>query len=253
MVNKAPERGDLDNITLQDIERYRFASNYVNNKRVLDIACGTGYGSVLLLKEGKAKEVFGVDIDEKTILENRQFYRDLNNLFFVQGTAYALEFKDNYFDVVVSMETLEHLTDPLVFLKEIKRVTKPNGIIIISTPLNDTENRFTPSNPYHIREYNKEEFIELLNNYFKEYEFFFQYNILQRNWLTRINNKIFKLIPNAKIKLKAVLPERIIRTIRVVLKSERDKTIKSEIRKNQENAAVIIAVIKNIKTLIKNE
>jgi len=72
MVYNTPERGDINNITLQDIERYKFALNYVKDKRVLDIACGTGYGSAMLLLECKAKEVFGVDIDKNTILNNRQ-------------------------------------------------------------------------------------------------------------------------------------------------------------------------------------
>lgn len=247
MVYNTPERGDINNITLQDIERYKFALNYVKDKRVLDIACGTGYGSAMLLLECKAKEVFGVDIDKNTILNNRQYYKDLKNLFFLQGSASVLDFKDNYFDVTVSIETLEHLTEPLSFLKEIKRVTKPNGTIIISTPLNETENRFTPSNPYHVREYSKKELIELFDYYFLEYEFFFQKNTLKRNWLTRTNDLIFKLIPLVRVKLKAIVPDKIIRNLRAALKAERDITIKSEIGKNEENASVIIAVIKNKK------
>lgn len=147
----------------------------------------------------------------------------------------------------MSIETLEHLTEPLSFLKEIKRVTKPNGTIIISTPLNETENRFTPSNPYHVREYSKKELIELFDYYFLEYEFFFQKNTLKRNWLTRTNDLIFKLIPLVRVKLKAIVPDKIIRNLRAALKAERDITIKSEIGKNEENASVIIAVIKNKK------
>lgn len=245
--NKTPERGDISNITLQDITRYKFVLKYIENKKVLDIACGTGWGSVMMVKEGKAAEVWGIDIDKKTIDKNIATYKNYSNLFFQQGSAYNLNFDENSFDVSVSIETLEHLNDPKSFLSELKRVTKPNGLIIISTPLNNSDSRFHPSNPFHYREYNEKELNELFNQYFSLYEFFYQKNLLRKNWLTRITDFLLPQSSFVRVLIKRFIPLDYIRYLRQLLKADKDKTIKSEIRNSSDNASVIIAVIKNKK------
>ncbi len=246
-INLVPERGDITNITLQDIVRYKFVLPYVKNKKVLDIACGTGYGSEIIYKEGGAVEVWGIDIDNDTIKNNKIKYSSLKQIKFLVGSCLNIPAEDNFFDVSISIETLEHINQPEIFLAELKRVTKPEGFIIISTPLNNTQERFSPSNPFHIREYNLEEIEEMIKKYFIHYDFFFQENLLKKNWLTRITDKVFGADSKIKSKLKSLLPMETIRRLRVILKADKDITVSSEIGKNILKASVIITVIKNEK------
>lgn len=165
------ERLDMENSYSAEeasihLNRYFLAKSYCKDKRVLDISCGEGYGSYLLSIWG-AKEVVGVDISEETIAKDQQnFERD--NLKYICHDAMNLDmFEDNYFDMVVSFETIEHLTDPKKYLEEIKRVSKDNPIIIISCP---NDHFYYPtdseSNPYHIRKYTKYEFCLLVEDAF---------------------------------------------------------------------------------------
>ena len=116
----------------EHIYRYAFACRHVEGKRVLDIACGEGYGSSALQKAGAAN-VIGVDISESTCAHAREKYR----LDARQGRAELIPLHDNCVEVVVSFETIEHVPDPGAFLDECVRVLKPGGIIIISTPNKD--------------------------------------------------------------------------------------------------------------------
>lgn len=243
--NNTPERGDISNITLQDISRYKFVLKYIENKKVLDIACGTGWGSLMMIKEGKAAEVWGVDVDKKTIDENLTTYKNHSNLFFQQGSGYNLNFDENFFDVSISIETLEHLDDPNAFLSELKRVTKRTGVIIISTPLNNGDSRFHPSNPFHYREYNEQELTDLYNQYFSSFDFFYQINVLKRNWLTRLTDFLLPKTSFLRVLIKRSIPPNTIKYLRHLFKANKDRTIKSEIGHSSDNASVVIAVIKN--------
>jgi len=93
---------------------------------VLDLGCGVG--EYLKYAIGKNRTVIGVDLD-KSLLQNRLF-----NFTPLQGDAQNLAFKDEIFDLVLFSEVLEHLPHPEKALNEIKRILKPNGILIISTP-----------------------------------------------------------------------------------------------------------------------
>lgn len=150
---------------IEHIHRYIFACQLVKNKHVLDLACGEGYGSNLLADV--AKKVVGLDVDHKTI-QNAEKKYNKKNLSFICCDASKLCFDDNFFDIVVSFETIEHLENQELFLKEVKRVLKHNGILILSTPnkkkFSDERNQI---NPYHIREFYLHEFETLINNEFK--------------------------------------------------------------------------------------
>lgn len=243
----AVERVDDDQISLQDVVRYRFVIPYVKDMKVLDIACGTGYGCEIILREGQASEVWGVDINKQTIENNKLKYASLKKINFLEGSCFEIPFEEDYFDVSISIETIEHIKYPEKFLCELKRVTRPNGIIIISTPLNNTESRLSPSNPFHVREYNIKEFEDIIRFCFKYYEFFFQESLLQRNWITRLNDKWLPEKSIIRLLLKKVFPHRFINTLRRILKADYDLTIHSEIKCNSINPHVIIAVIKNEK------
>ena len=117
--------------TIEHLHRYAIAMEFCSGKTVLDIACGEGYGSNLL--SAKATHVTGMDADAITIEKATAKYKR-DNLYFVQSKAEKIAAADTEFDIVVSLETLEHLSDHTAMMKEIKRVMKPGGLLIISTP-----------------------------------------------------------------------------------------------------------------------
>src|SRR4030095_11468436 len=117
--------------TVEHLHRYAIARDYIKDKTVLDIACGEGYGAVLLSQE--AKFVSGVDGDNETILKAKGKYK-AKNLEFRMGKAEDIPFKDAEFDVVTCFETLEHATEHQKIISEFKRVLKPDGLLILSTP-----------------------------------------------------------------------------------------------------------------------
>src|SRR5262249_531566 len=102
-------------------KRYRFALPYCAGKRVLDAGCGVGYGSTLLAQT--ADEVVGVDVSEKAIAYARERYARPNVEFRVDDLL-APRLDDASFDVVCSLETLEHLTDRDAFLRQVVRVLR---------------------------------------------------------------------------------------------------------------------------------
>jgi 2-polyprenyl-3-methyl-5-hydroxy-6-metoxy-1,4-benzoquinol methylase len=150
-------------------ERYVFAGQYVCGKDVLDVACGSGVGTSLLHGAG-ARRVWGLDIDPNAIAFAKARYRECE---FAECEATNLCLPDGSVDVVVSFETLEHLKDQRKFLLECRRVLRPGGVLVCSTP-NLEISRWSASNPYHIRELNPREFQELLGGMFPSVELFGQ-------------------------------------------------------------------------------
>lgn len=142
--------------------RYQFATRFVRGKKVLDAACGTGYGSELFAY--KAKEVVGVDYDLETIKQCQQDYQR-SNLGFIHGDVTRLNFPEDNFDVIVSFETLEHVKDFRKCLFEFKRVLKPEGILLLSVPNQKFDNF---NNPHHINKFSQQRLREELTRYFKE-------------------------------------------------------------------------------------
>jgi ubiquinone/menaquinone biosynthesis C-methylase UbiE len=150
--------------SIEHLHRYSISETYCENKVVLDIACGEGYGSSLLSK--KAKFVYGVDIDEETI-RNAQVKYEKPNTKFKIGSTSNIPLKDNMVDVVVSFETIEHHDEHEKMINEIKRVLKPDGLVIISTPdklIYSDKRNF--NNKFHVKELYKDEFKFLLNSVF---------------------------------------------------------------------------------------
>lgn len=149
---------------LEHIARYRFAQKFIKGKTVLDAACGTGYGSYYLSQ--RAKKVIGIDISPEAIAFCRKEYHR-NNLSFQVGDIETTSFSDNFFDLVVSFETIEHLKHPDKFVSEMHRVLKKNGRFLISTPVKDVYDRtFLGNNPYHLHELTVDEFKLLLSSTF---------------------------------------------------------------------------------------
>ncbi|HEX7903830.1 MAG TPA: class I SAM-dependent methyltransferase [Chitinophagaceae bacterium] len=155
---------------LEHLHRYAIVLELVNGKKVLDIACGEGYGVNLLAQ--CASHVTGVDIDHNTIQKAKRKYQKENTVF-LAGSALQIPAENHSFDIVTCFETIEHLTEHESLLRELKRVLAPGGILLISTPekLNYSDNSHY-KNPFHQKELYGQEFKELLNHFFS-YSFFF--------------------------------------------------------------------------------
>jgi GT2 family glycosyltransferase/2-polyprenyl-3-methyl-5-hydroxy-6-metoxy-1,4-benzoquinol methylase len=168
-----PAESDID-LALEHLQRYYSIVDLVKDKIVLDVACGEGYGSAIL--SGNAKFVYGIDISEEAITHAQLNYvRD--NLKFEVGTVDSLPFPDQSVDIVVSFETIEHVDEiqQNLFMKEVKRVLKNGGMLIISTP-NKLEYSDKPGykNPFHVKEFYLEEFYRFLQAYFNHVRLYYQ-------------------------------------------------------------------------------
>ena len=152
-------------IWYEHIHRYVLAARWCANKRTLDAACGEGYGSALLADS--ATSVEGVDISEQAIAHARQRYGQLEGAGFQVADCTTLPFDDNEFDRVVSFETLEHLEAHDELLAEFRRVLKPDGFLILSSPdkatYSDEQNTV---NEYHVKELYRNELEALIQRHF---------------------------------------------------------------------------------------
>lgn len=157
---------------VEHLHRYAYAMEIAKGKNVLDIASGEGYGSNLISKV--AKNVTGVDIDRLTVDYAKNKYKK-DNLKFIHGAADNIPVNTGSMDIVISFETIEHHNKHDEMLIEIKRVLKPEGVLIISTPekLTYSDNALY-KNPHHVKELYLEEFRGLVNKYFNYSKMFFQ-------------------------------------------------------------------------------
>ncbi|MDD3630878.1 MAG: class I SAM-dependent methyltransferase, partial [Bacteroidales bacterium] len=158
--------------TFLHLHRYAITFDYIKDKDVIDIACGEGYGSFLMSKY--AKNIIGIDIDKNTIDNANSKYVN-NNLSYLQGDVSKIPLQSSTIDVVVSFETIEHTTMHDEMMLEIKRVLKPDGLLIMSSPdkYNYSEKRGF-RNKFHVKELYLEEFENLIKKYFKYDKMLFQ-------------------------------------------------------------------------------
>ncbi|HEY9798912.1 MAG TPA: class I SAM-dependent methyltransferase [Leptolyngbyaceae cyanobacterium] len=145
------------------LSRYSLAEKFCQGLDVLDVACGEGYGSYVMANYWGAKSVKAVDISAEAI-EIAQTNLASNNIEYFCYDAEEIDtlFQPNSFDIVISLETIEHINNPKKFLQAIKNVVKKDGIIIITCP-NDHW-YYGPGesgNPYHLHTYYFEEFKEV--------------------------------------------------------------------------------------------
>jgi len=153
------------------LKRYDFARSFVSGKKVLDVACGVGYGSRYLAES--AASVTGVDLDSWAISYAKSRYGDLANIDFLEGDALKLPFEAHSFDVVCSFETIEHVPNAHLFLTEVQRLLIPNGIFIVSTPA-ARHTTSTPKNPHHVQEWTPHDFKALLSEHFPQVQLYSQ-------------------------------------------------------------------------------
>jgi GT2 family glycosyltransferase/glycosyltransferase involved in cell wall biosynthesis/SAM-dependent methyltransferase len=151
-------------IEFEHYHRYCLARDLCDGRDVLDIASGEGYGAALLA--GVARSVVGVEIDAGAVAHAQGNYAG-DNLRFLQGDALAIPLPEHSVDVAVSFETLEHVADHARFVAEIRRVLRPRGLFVVSTPDRAVYSAHgIDPNPFHVLELTETELRALMRAHF---------------------------------------------------------------------------------------
>lgn len=157
----------------EHLHRYAWCARLVEKKDVLDIACGEGYGSAMLAK--RARSVKGVDIADSAIQHARKTYHDIRGLEFKVGDAAQIPLDDDSVDVVVSFETIEHHDRHREMISEVRRVLRPEGLLIISSPNRTVYSELAGHhNEFHVKELDFDEFDAVLKTQFADVSYFGQ-------------------------------------------------------------------------------
>lgn len=152
--------------------RYLIARQYAKGLRVLDVASGEGYGSHLLAQV--AASVVGVDLSADAVAHAAVRY-PASNLRYVAASCTHIAEPDASFDVIVSFETIEHITEHEAFLREVNRLLVPGGLFIISSPNRpEYSDRTGYKNEFHVKELDREELKNLLDRHFPAQRWFAQ-------------------------------------------------------------------------------
>jgi 2-polyprenyl-3-methyl-5-hydroxy-6-metoxy-1,4-benzoquinol methylase len=148
---------------LNHLKLYRFAAQFVTGKKVLDVGCGTGYGSSHLAES--ASSVTGIDLSSQALHFARARYRK-PNLQYLRMNAETLNFPDGSFDFVISTENFEHLGNQEANLREMARILNDDGVLLLSTP--NHEMFIGVDNPHHTHELTYEELLAMTGKFFAE-------------------------------------------------------------------------------------
>ena len=158
--------GTRGEIWVEHWHRYHFASRFAAGKRVVDAACGEGYGSALLA--GVAAHVTGADISPEAVAHARATYAAQENLAFVEASCDRLPLGDASIDLFVTFETVEHIASQEAFVDEIARVLRPDGLLLMSCPNKlEYSDRRSFANEFHVKELYREELETLLARRFR--------------------------------------------------------------------------------------
>lgn len=150
------------------IERYRFASQFVKGKIILDIACGVGYGSKVLAQAGSLR-VDAVDISKDLIAYGTHNYK-MENIRFIVGDI-RLYKTDVLYNIIVCFETIEHIEDYNKALSNLYSLLSKGGLLVISSPnrlITSPEAKTIkskPDNKFHVCEFTIEELKSILEDH----------------------------------------------------------------------------------------
>lgn len=158
--------------------RYALVRSWASGRRVLDAACGEGYGSALLAQT--AASVLGLDIDPAAVAHARARYDSVANLQFGQADATRLQLTPGAFDLVVSFETLEHVDAQEALVDGLAAALADDGLLVISSPDKATYSDAAGfRNEYHVRELYRDEFEALLRARFPHVQLYAQRLLFQ--------------------------------------------------------------------------
>ncbi|MDQ6795891.1 MAG: class I SAM-dependent methyltransferase [Chloroflexota bacterium] len=158
-----------DPLRCQHVARYLLARSWLARSQIIDLGCGSGHGSALLARD-QSCSVVGLDVAPGAVVAASRAWRE-PNLSFRVGDALHLDFRAGSVDTVVAFESIEHVSDPTTFLDEIRRVLRPGGRLLLSTP---DRRYYSPGagvgeshNPFHPSEMTRSELIDLLRPRFR--------------------------------------------------------------------------------------
>ncbi|MCC5945678.1 MAG: class I SAM-dependent methyltransferase [Bernardetiaceae bacterium] len=152
------------------LERYKFATRFLPQGEGLDIACGVGYGTKLMIEKcgSRVTKITGVDLSKEAIDYAKERYKD-PKIDFVVADASQYNHRGKKVDFLVSLETIEHIPEPQDLVKHFKSLLKPNGVLVASVPV-------TPSvdgNPYHVNDFTVKSFKKMFTDIgFTEIDYF---------------------------------------------------------------------------------
>ena len=149
---------------LEHQQRYEFFNSFYSGKKILDAACGSGYGSFHISNSG-ASSVLGLDISDESISFAKKKYTN-PNLEFRKADCSDLRILNQKFDTIVSFETLEHLNDPHLFIKSASEILNPGGFFICSTPNKMRLSGAGHMNQFHLNELNYTDFYKAMGTSF---------------------------------------------------------------------------------------
>lgn len=171
------DRGSIKKYNAQVAARFetlvenvdRIASN--RTLKLLDVGCGDGVALYLLSKSSPHLELYGVE-PVKEALEVAK--RKIPKAYIEEGRADKLPFEDNFFDIIISSDVIEHVADPDKMLEEIRRVAKDGAKIIVGTPIKHSK---TPLDHNHVQEFFAEDFQILMSQHFRDTELHESHNL----------------------------------------------------------------------------
>lgn len=210
-MGKVTERAIVDDKTsifllCTHVPRSGSPAQFIEGHALPHVARVNAYGSSFLIHKG-AKMIVGGDYSEETI-EYARLHYSKDRLSFLRLDAQQMPFRNNSFNVIVSLETIEHLKRYEDFLHDCKRMLKEDGIFICSTP--NRKASFDSRDPYHFREFSVDELYELMARYFAETKLYGQdflktAAILKRELLWRLTPIIHSIPRSIQIPLRRLL------------------------------------------------
>lgn len=152
----------------EHVHRYKWAAGFARGV-VLDSACGMGYGSRILVSNPRVTQYIGIDIDSQSISSATELYSE-KDVKFITSSCENIPLDDMGVDTVISLETLEHLSEPELAVLESKRLLRDDGVYVGSVPdkmFEEICDRVYGKNPYHRTSFTEEALRQLLERHFK--------------------------------------------------------------------------------------